>query len=206
MTRTARIAIIALAALAGAVSAYVVTRNAKAPPVLGTATLLDAPRPLPAMALVGQDGQPFDTSKLRGHWTLMFFGFANCPDICPTTLAVLAEAKRALADLPAASQPQVVLVSVDPGRDTPEQLARYVAHFDPSFLGATGSPEAIEALTRELGVAVMIGAPGADGSYSVDHSAAVFLIDPDAAYVAVFGTPHAADAIARDFRAILDAR
>ncbi len=206
MTRTARIAIVALAALAGAVSAWVVTRQAKAPPPLSTATLLDAPRPLSALMLIGHDGQPFDASRLRGHWTLMFFGFTHCPDICPTTLAVLAEARRALSDLPPASQPQVVLVSVDPGRDTPEQLARYVVHFDPSFLGATGTPDAIDALTRELGVAYMIGAPDADGSYSVDHSAAVFLIDPDAAWVAVFGTPHAAAAIARDFRAVVDAR
>ena len=76
----------------------------------------------------------------------------------------------------------MVLVSVDPGRDTPAVLARYVAHFDPSFTGVTGDAAAIDALTRQLGVAVMIGTPAADGSYTVDHSAAIFLIDPDAAW------------------------
>jgi protein SCO1/2 len=102
-------------------------------------------------------------------------------------------------------QPVVVLVSVDPARDTPAALARYVAHFDPEFLGVTGQPEAIEVLTRDLGVAVSIGPTSDDGSYSVDHTAAIFLIDPAAEYSAVFGSPHAADVIARDYRSIVAA-
>ena len=100
----------------------------------------------------------------------------------------------------------MTLVSVDPGRDTPELLARYVAHFDPSFTGVTGSPKSIEVLTKALGVAVVIGPPAPDGSYAVDHSAAVFLVDPDGRVAALFGTPHEAGAIARDYRRIVAAR
>ena len=170
------------------------------------ALLFQEPRALPDFALVDQAGQAFGPARLRGRWTLLFFGFVNCPDICPTTLATLAAARRQLADLPAAEVPAVTLVSVDPGRDTPELLARYVAHFDPSFTGVTGSPQAIEVLTKALGVAVVIGPPAPDGSYAVDHSAAVFLVDPDGRVAALFGTPHEAGEIARDYRRIVASR
>jgi protein SCO1/2 len=155
---------------------------------------------------VDASGQAFGPERLRGHWSLLFFGFLNCPDICPTTLATLAAAKAALASLPAGERPAILFVSVDPGRDTPELIGRYVAHFDPSFSGATGSREAIDALAAALGVAVMIGPPADDGSYAVDHSAAIFLVDPGARIAALFGTPHDADAIARDYRRIVAAQ
>ncbi len=114
--------------------------------------------------------------------------------------------RRKLADLPSGERPEVVLVSVDPARDTPDMLARYVAHFDPSFTGVTGEPDAIDALTRELGVAVVIGPAGPDGSYSVDHTAAIFLVDPGARLAALFGSSHDPAVIARDFRRIIDLR
>ena len=97
-------------------------------------------------------------------------------------------------------------MSVDPGRDTPAVLGQYVAHFDPAFVGATGTREAIDALTRALGVAVIIGPASADGSYAVDHSAAIFLVDPAARVVALFGAPHEAGAIARDYRRVVTAQ
>lgn len=175
------------------------------PPVLEQATLLDAARPLPEFALTDNQGRNFGRDSLRGHWTLMFFGFTNCPDLCPTTLAALADVRRQLKDLPQGEIPAVTFVSVDPARDTPEALDRYVAHFDPQFLGVTGPPQAIEVLTRHLGVAVFIGAAEEDGSYTVDHTAAIFLIDPGAAMKAVFGSPHVAGVIARDYLSIVAA-
>ncbi|MGB5132284.1 MAG: SCO family protein, partial [Steroidobacteraceae bacterium] len=192
-------------ALAGAATAWVVLHATGAPPALEQATLLDVARPLPDFELADQAGRAFGRDRLRGHWTLMFFGFTNCPDVCPTTLATLADVRRKLADLPATEMPDVVLVSVDPARDTPELLGRYVAHFDPRFLGITGPPPSLEVLTRDLGVAFSIGPPSADGNYSVDHSAAIFLIDPAGAFAAVFGSPHVADVIARDYRSIVAA-
>ena len=177
----------------------------EARPALEQATLLDSARPLAEFALTDSLGHNYRRDNLRGQWTLMFFGFTNCPDVCPTTLAALADVRRQLKDLPQAELPAVVFVSVDPGRDTPEALGRYVAHFDPQFLGVTGKLEALEVLTRVLGVAVFIGVPEEDGGYTVDHTAAIFLIDPDAALRAVFGGPHTADVIARDYRSIVAA-
>ena len=174
-------------------------------PVLEQATWLDSARPLPEFALTDNHGHDYRRDSLRGHWTLMFFGFTNCPDVCPTTLAVLADVRRQLQDLPQGEWPAVVFVSVDPARDTPEALGRYVAHFDPQFLGVTGPPQAIEVLTRHLGVAVSIGAAEENGNYTVDHTAAIFLIDPDAAMKAVFGSPHVASVIVRDYRSIVSA-
>ena len=206
MNRSTLAAAAVAGALAGVAAGFVLTRTEPAMPALERATLFEASRPLPAIALQDQSERAFDRGRMRGHWTLLFFGFTNCPDVCPTTLATLAEARRQLADLPPGEIPDVVLATVDPARDTPATLARYVAHFDPSFTGITGSPESIEAFTRDLGVAVMIGAPAADGSYTVDHSAAVFLIDPAAEFTALFSTPHDAATIARDYRRIVSAR
>lgn len=194
------------AALAGAATAWMTIKKPGAAPVLEQATLLDAARTLPQFELIDQAGRAFQRDSLRGHWTLMFFGFTNCPDVCPTTLAALAEVRSKLKDLPAGDLPAVVFVSVDPNRDTTEALGRYVAHFDPQFLGVTGQPVAIEALTHDLGVAVSAGPASEDGNYTVDHSAAIFLIDPSAAFTAVFGSPHLADVIARDYRSIVAAK
>ncbi len=204
MKRPVVLLVLLAAALAGAATAWFMQQST-GPPALEQATLLDAPRPLPDFTLTDQAERPFGRDQLRGRWTLMFFGFTNCPDVCPTTLATLAAVSRELADLPAAERPAVVLVSVDPARDTPAALGRYVAHFDPQFQGVTGRPESLEVLTRNLGVAFSIGAASADGSYTVDHTAAIFLIDPAAAFRAVFGSPHVADVIARDYRGIVAA-
>jgi protein SCO1/2 len=206
MKRKYALAVVLVAALAGATTAWISLHRASAPPVLEQATLFDAARPLPQFELVDQAGRDFRRESLRGQWTLLFFGFTNCPDVCPTTLATLAEVRRQLTDLPIGELPVVVLVSVDPARDTPEALGRYIAHFDPQFLGVTGRPRAIEALTHDLGVAVSMGPVSQDGNYTVDHTAAIFLIDPSAAFTAVFGSPHAADLIVRDYRSIVATR
>jgi len=165
-------------------------------------TLLQPPRPLPQFSLIDQDGQPFDASRLQNRWSLLFFGFTNCPDVCPATLAVLAQIEKQLQDLPPTKQPQIVLVSVDPQRDTPEQLSKYVKFFSPSFVGVTGQEDAIKAFTRALGVPVAIQSLG-DGAYTVDHSAAIFLIDPAGALRALFSTPHDPSKIAADYRRIV---
>lgn len=205
MQRALVVAIILAAAAAGVIVARHLPGAASTPPGLERAVRFDAPRPLPELALLDQDGRAFDAARLRGHWTLLFFGFVNCPDVCPMTLATLAAARRSLADLPTADVPAVAFVSVDPRRDTPEALGRYVAHFDPSFSGVTGPAEAIDALTRALGVAVIVGPEAPDGSYSVDHTAAIFLIDRKARIAALFGASHEATTIARDYRRILAA-
>ncbi|HEY5809118.1 MAG TPA: SCO family protein [Povalibacter sp.] len=171
---------------------------------LAKATLLTPPRPLPEFELIDQSGATFDSSRLKQHWSLLFFGFTHCPDVCPTTLGMLAKTGKELANLPSDRKPQVIFISVDPKRDTPQQLASYVKFFDPSFTGVTGTQEAIDDFTRALGVPVAIS-PTEGGDYTVDHSAAIFLIDPNGAMRALFSTPHTPAVIAADYRRIVDA-
>jgi protein SCO1 len=169
---------------------------------LVTGTLLDPPRPLPSFSLVDQANRAFDNERLRGRWSYLFFGFTNCPDVCPTTLRMLAQTEQSLSDLPPAERPQVILVSVDPKRDTPQQLVSYLKFFNPAFIGLTGEQEALDAFTRQLGVPVAI-TPTDNGNYTVDHSAAIFLIDPSGAMRALFSPPHSPTSLADDYRRIL---
>ena len=209
MSRTQTIALAALVAIvaiaAGILSArWVLQRQAQAQTGVATATLLSPSRPLPPLALVDQDNRPFDAARLRGGWTLLFFGFTSCPDVCPVTMAALAETSKLLADLPERLRPRVVMISVDPERDTPERLASYVKAFDPAFVGATGTKAAIDELALRIGVAVAKRPIDGD-NYSVDHTSSVFLIDPDGALRALFSAPHTPKLIAEDYRRIAGA-
>ncbi|HUO94744.1 MAG TPA: SCO family protein [Steroidobacteraceae bacterium] len=180
-----------VAALGGAwVAATYWTR-----PATEVAAVYDHPRPIPDFALVAHDGSRFDRARLKGHYTFVFFGYTNCPALCPATLTELAAAMK---EMPPARRPAVVLVSVDPARDTPEVLARYVPHFDPRFVGATGTDEALGVLTGALGAAYLRDPP-VDGSYAVEHTSALFLINPDAEVAAVFPAPHVAHTLAADY-------
>lgn len=114
----------------------------------------------------------------------MFFGFTHCPDVCPTTLATL---KQAMPHMP--PDTQVVFVSVDPERDSPEKLAAYMAYFSPDFIGLGGDPDKITALEKSLGVLAARVPQGDSGDYTMDHSAAVFVIDPKQREVGVISPP-----------------
>jgi protein SCO1/2 len=160
---------------------------------LAAGTALPEPRKIEPFALTDQQGHILDAAALRGRWTLLFTGFTHCPDICPTTLATLAELDERLG--PAA--PRFLFVSVDPERDTPERIAAYLRHFDPDLLGATGSREAIESFTRGLGLA-QVRNPGVGDEYTVDHSAALVLIDPRARLAGYFQPPYDVDALEAD--------
>jgi protein SCO1/2 len=210
MSRNQSIAVAAIVAIVAVASGMLLARallnpQGSAQLSLAKATLLTPPRPLPDFQLIDQDGAAFNLSHLRNRWSLLFFGFTHCPDVCPTTLGVLARAERELAELPANERPQIVFVSVDPKRDTPQQLASYVKFFSSTFTGVTGTQQSIDDFTRALGVPVAI-TPTENGDYSVDHSAAIFLIDPQGAMRALFSTPHTALVIADDYRRIVDAK
>ena len=190
--RHAPVAIAILAAVAVGVS-IALHERATTPPTLRAGTALPEPRPLAAFKLTDQRGQPFSRDNLRGRWTLLFTGFTNCPDVCPLTVATMADLRRRLArdDL------QFLFVSVDPERDTPEVIRRYIAHFDPGLVGATGTRAAIEGFTAGLGLAQVVN-PGAGDDYTVDHSTAFVLIDPEVRLAGYFSAPHQPDALAAD--------
>jgi protein SCO1/2 len=143
-------------------------------------------------------GAPASPATLRGQPALVFFGFTHCPDVCPTTLAMLASVQKqvALQDGKLAGL-KVALISVDPERDTPEQLGRYIAAFGGNLIGLTGSAPEIVKATRGFGVAAA-RVELAGGGYTMDHSAAVFTLDSQARIVAVFTPPLSAAALTRD--------
>jgi protein SCO1 len=169
-------------------------------PAMENATVFPAPRSLPPLSLIGQDGQPLTTDFFRDGWTMVFFGFTSCPDVCPTTLALLAQVRRELTDMPAAQQPRVLLVSVDPERDTPEKLKAYVSFFDESFLGATGTLEQVEHAAGAFMVP-FVKVPTPDGNYTLDHGSGLFFVAPSGAIVAYSSPPFQPQALARDYRA-----
>ena len=167
-----------------------------------SALVLPAPNPLPEFNLVDQHGNPADRSVFEGQWDLVFFGFTHCPDICPTTLQVLSTARAALEDQGQSPLPRIVLVSVDPERDTPELMRKYVDYFGDGNLGITGSLAEIRKLTTGLGI-YFEQQPAAGDDYVVDHSAAVLVIDPDGGFHALFGGPHVVENYVHDLPIIM---
>ncbi len=173
-------------------------------PATANATVIQPARALPTFDLLDDAGQAFTRANLEGRWSLVFFGFTHCPAICPNTLAMLQQTQTALATLPQALQPQLVFVSVDPERDTPAKMHDYVRFFGPTLRGVTGAPDRIEALTDALGVPVN-RVPLPDGDYTVDHSTAIFLVNPHGEFNALFSAPQTAQSIASDYRIIVQA-
>jgi protein SCO1/2 len=137
---------------------------------------------------------------------MLFFGYTNCPDFCPTTLTTLAAMEKRLRAAAAPVRPLVIFVSVDAKRDTPAQLAKYVPYFDPEFIGVTAADQpTIEAVAKKMGVSVII-TPQPDGSYTVDHSSMIFVLDPGGKLTAVLTGPFTVDALQNDFERIVAGR
>tara|TARA_R110002049_G_scaffold118032_10_gene271946 strand:- start:6253 stop:6864 length:612 start_codon:yes stop_codon:yes gene_type:complete len=189
------IAIILGVALAAGI--FLSVRMAGEASVPETATVLPSPVTLPAFSLVDHTGAAADESVFNGQWNLVFFGFTHCPDVCPLTLQTLAAANRQLADMGYDELPRIVLVSVDPERDTPGQLATYLKNFGDHNLGLTGDVAEIRKLTEALGIYFDKVDTDAD-YYVVDHSAVVIVIGPDGRYRALFSSPHKPEQFVHD--------
>jgi len=155
-----------------------------------------------ALAAGTFDGVPIDQTVFEGQWDLVFFGFTHCPDICPTTLQVLAAAKAALQETGQSPLPRIVLVSVDPERDTPLVLKQYVDYFGADNLGITGKLDEITKLTTGLGI-YFEKQPSDGDNYAVDHSAAVLVINPDGGFEALFSGPHVVDNYVHDLPIVM---
>ena len=130
-----------------------------------------------SLALSDHHGQPRRLEDFRGKAVVLFFGFTHCPDVCPTTLADMAQVMRQLG--PLAGRVQVLFVTVDPERDTPEALAKYVPAFDPGFLGLRGDLEATRAAAKEFKVYFEKRPGKTPGDYTIDHSAQTYVLDPE---------------------------
>ena len=177
----------------------------KPPPAPQHATVLTTPLPLPEFSLAAHEGGGFSRASFDGHWSLMFFGFTHCPDICPATLQKLALARRQLASDGVDDLPRIVFVSVDPERDTIEAVAAYAAAFGDGVTGVTGELQEIDRLTRPLGIYhARTPTATSDNGYVVEHSSAVLLINEHGELQAIFSAPHEVASLAADTLLIME--
>lgn len=161
-----------------------------APPEL-QAMLWPQPRQLQSFNLVDQHQQPFNLERLAGKWTLLFFGYTHCPDVCPMTFSVLKAVYDSLDQYPEIkSNTQVVFISVDPERDPPEHIAEYVAYFDKDFIGATGTLDAIDDFAHQLSAGYIKEPADEFGNYQVNHTGSIYLIGPQKRIHGAFAPPH----------------
>jgi protein SCO1 len=140
--------------------------------------VVEPPGLMADFTLVAEDGAPFRLSDLRGEVVVVYAGYTHCPDICPTTLANLAAARRLLPD-DIRDHVRVVMITVDPARDTPALLTRYVGYFDSTFIGVSGDEEQVLAALHEWGIHPVCDPPATDGSYAVSHPAISFIFNRD---------------------------
>lgn len=197
--------VITVAVVAIITGTWLTWRVAVPPPQPQTATLLPAAAQLADFSLLDHRGNAFSSADFDGHWNLVFFGFTHCPDICPLTLQVLANARQTMAENAATVLPRIVLVSVDPERDTAQIIGQYVSHFGADVVGVTGELAEIRKLTDGLGI--YFEKSNVDGdNYSVDHSAVVVVINPDGDFHAIFSAPHKAENFVHDLPIIMSMR
>jgi len=164
-------------------------------------TVLTKPIKLDEFMLTADDDSVFSNQSLKDKWSLLFFGYTHCPDVCPLTLHQLAQANKELADK-LDSTPDIIMVSVDPDRDTSEILQKYVRSFGENVSGVTGKNEELDKLTSQLGI--FYNANKHEGeNYSVNHSAAVILINKNAEFHAVFSAPHSIEHFVSDLPLLL---
>jgi protein SCO1/2 len=189
-----RVIVVALVLLVAAM--MFLPRTAVPPPM--AATELPQPLDLPTVAFTDELGQPFTTADFGGEFSLVFFGFTNCPDICPLSMQILAAAQARLRERGPQFVPKVVLVSVDPARDDAARLHAYVTAFDPQFKGITAPSADLSPLLAKLGVVVMKHEqPG--GSYTMTHNPQVFMTNPAGQVIAILSKADDAETVATDF-------
>ena len=164
------------------------------------AIVLDTPRIFSDFELVDHNGETFNIARMEDVWTMVFFGFTNCPDICPTTLATLNDTYSKMKDSEK-EKLQIVMISLDPERDTVEKLAEYVPYFNEEFIGVTGNKHLIRRLTAEINIAYnKVLLEGED--YTVDHSTQLVLINPKGHYHGFFKAPHSETMLRSTWRSI----
>ena len=165
-------------------------------------SVIEPALPAAEISLTDQNGQPFRLADYRGKVVLLFFGYTYCPDVCPATMAEL-RAARSLLKPEQAARVQVVFITVDPGRDTPESIQEYVARFDPTFLGLSGTEDELSLVWKAYGVFRELGTPNAQGNYEVSHTARVYVVDVNGnlSLSFAFGTPP--EDVANDLRILL---
>lgn len=202
-----RLTVLLLLAFAALITGVFVYQHLHAPKKIEVSqfngTYLQKPRELAEFNLTGTDDTAFNAKSLKGQWTMLFFGFTNCDSICPTTMAELAKMYALLQHKHVQPLPHIVMVSVDPDRDSISTLKHYVHAFNPDFYGARGDEEVIKKLTGEMGIAYAKQMTDNAGHYDMQHSGTIMLINPQGQLTAFFTMPHHAEDLAKDYQLLL---
>lgn len=188
----------------GMIKPYQHTKNIKELKIDGV--LLPQAQVINDFHLTDNQGKPFAKDNLKGHWTMMFFGFTNCGMVCPTTMAALNQMYKTLqTQLPDSRLPQVVMVSVDPDRDSVERMNEYVLTFNPHFIGLRAEIEETVALEKQLHIAAAKIEADGEGKnhYTINHTADILLFNPNGQLQAFLSFPHKADQMVKDYKLII---
>lgn len=203
----ALVSVVSIAFVAGyyfAQSQKIVSHGIVEPPRVG-GFIWPPPPPIDRFKLTDTSGVPFNENQLNDHWTLIFFGYTHCPDICPVTMQTLKIVSEKLTGNQVFDRKgQVLFVSVDAERDTPEVLRIYADYFNPQFLAATAPPEELYQLTAQFGMQFMKISGSKADEYFFDHPSSILLVGPDNRVTGVFTPPLDADDIARQIREIVN--
>lgn len=203
--------LVLVAALAAGLGLFSAQRYFDAPapalrpaqPTLKSVRLITPARGLADYRLTLADGGALTPRTLRGHWTIVFLGFTHCPDVCPTTLAELANAQKSWQDIAAEQRPRLLFVSVDPERDTPAVVGRYAGYFHADTLAASGDPAGLANFAQVMGL-VYMKVPMDNGDYTMDHSATLVVLDPEGRQAGLIRPPLAWKDIASDLRQLTE--
>ena len=170
-----------------------------------SATVFSTPRTVTPFSLLDHHGNVFTEKSLQGQWSFAFFGYSNCPDVCPSTLTTLNLMLKAIGNQAAElTLPRVMMFSVDPERDTVEQLGKYIPYFNKSFIGVTAEKQSdVDAITKQFGIAYFVNKKSpTDTEYAVEHSGAILLFNPQGQLHALFSAPHDPVILANEFATI----
>ena len=171
-------------------------------PTLLTGKILTRPMELDNFELIDQNNQTFNSESLKGNWTILFFGYTNCPDVCPTTIYKLAEVKNDVNQNLPSKNFNTILVTLDPDRDTPERLDEYIGYFDESMLGVTGTYKNIQSFSSNL--SVFYQRINKDGGYDFNHTASIFVFNQDGSLFATMSPATSVSELRDDFYTILN--
>lgn len=164
------------------------------------AFIFDRMRDIGEFSLIDDNKQPFTSAQLKGKWSLLFFGYTYCPDICPTTMVVLNQFYGKLKPTLAADT-QIVFISVDPARDDPAKLHEYVRYFNPSFRGVTGEFMALQQFATSLSIP-FAKVPGGGDNYQIEHSGSIAIVNPQGHYIGFLKAPHELDKLLQNYQSI----
>ena len=171
-------------------------------PTLATGKILARPMEIDQFELIDQNNAAFNNKRLEGGWTVVFFGYTNCPDVCPTTIYKLAEIKNVIKEKLPSTDFNTVLVTLDPDRDSAQRLDEYIGYFDETMLGVTGTYENIQSFTSSL--SVFYQRINKEEGYDFNHTASIFIFDKNGLLFATMSPANTIGELTEDFYTILN--